>query len=66
MINFNFTLNDQDAENLCLILQDNIVKFLTMSLDDTYSQAHKEWFKSHIKYLEEMEVKIISSSKKVP
>jgi hypothetical protein len=65
MINFNFTLDDIDAENFCSILQDNIVNHMAKLSDDSYSKNEKEWFKKHIKYLKEMQNVIIKGNKKV-
>lgn len=66
MINFNFDLDVQEAENLGQILQDHVLNMMENLTDPHLGDAEKEWFKGHIKYLEALNHKILSSSKKVP
>jgi len=66
MINFNFTVDDHDAENLGMILQDNVCNVMAKLTDPNCSEDEKEWVKKHIEYLKALNIKILSSSKKVP
>ena len=66
MINFNFTVDEQDAENLCSMINDSIVNTLSLSLDHNNDKAKREWFKDHIKYLKELQKKVEAGMKKVP
>lgn len=66
MINFNFTLDETDAENLCGIINDGVVNALSLQLEHWNDESQREWFKDHVKYLKELQAKVESGMKKVP
>lgn len=51
MLKFEFTLTDDQAENLFSFLNDSKQDFLELSLSPSRSSIEKEWFQKHADYI---------------
>jgi hypothetical protein len=65
MVNFNFTMDEMDAENFASILHDNILGIKVKITDFTLSDARRDWYRKHLIYLEQMYSLVCKSSKQV-
>jgi hypothetical protein len=59
MVKFEFTLDDQDAENLMDIIQSEKVRVMAMSLDNPNNAS---WYSSHADYIENIKQTILAGS----
>jgi hypothetical protein len=66
MINFNFNLDETDAENLCSMINNDIVNTISRSLDFINDKTRYTWYKAHIKYLKELQKTVELGMKKAP
>ncbi len=58
MVKFEFTLDDEDAENLINILNDEKCRALEKAIDS-------DWYKGHATYLEHLKQKILAGNTRV-
>ena len=76
MIKFEFTLNDQDAENLISILREEHNRTLDMhahhmrmyhaaNANDRVALANADWYKGHAEYLESVIQKVLQGNTRV-
>lgn len=64
MINFNFTLTDEEADLLLNLIRDHINDIQGRSIDSASSQPVKEWMVKHRKFVEGMKKKILDGQER--
>lgn len=67
-IQFQFTLNDEDAENLMFLIQNAISQChvgMLKAMGEKNGEAYVSWYKNHIKYIERMQETMLKNQKRV-
>lgn len=70
-IKFNFTLNDAEAENLFSWLHSQRTELLSKRFDEltkgaNKSQPHIDWYDGHIKYMDNVQKRMLESQERLP
>lgn len=65
MLRFNFTLTDEQAENLFSILNDSKNDFLEFANSPNRTSIEKEWFQKHADYLVTIKDTILAGQTKL-
>jgi hypothetical protein len=68
-IKFTFTLNDLDAQNLFLCIQDAIRRFDDGILEEMSGAGHKsqiDWYNGHKRYVKEIMSIMVAEQHKLP